>query len=86
MEGGKELGGGEETMWYNLKEEIAALEGEEDWNGFENDKKEGIETKEESGRKRMRDDDIKEPIVTGKGEEKWEEEGGRRFKESWSNG
>ena len=34
MEEGKEPGGGEETMWYNLKEEIAALEGEEDWNGF----------------------------------------------------
>ena len=64
-------------MWYNLKEEIAALEGEPDWNGFENDKKEGIETKEESRRTRMRDDDIKEPIVTGKEEEKWEEEGGR---------
>ena len=34
----------------------------------------------------MRDDDIKEPIVTRKEEEKWEEEGGRgaEVKESWS--
>ena len=54
MEGGKEPGGGEETLWYNLKEEIAALE-EEDWTKIEDDKKGGMENKEENGRKRMRD-------------------------------
>ena len=61
---------------------------EEDWTETNEDKKGGIENKEENGRKRMRDGDIKELMVTEKEEKGWEREGGKgeEVKDSGSKG
>ena len=67
LQGGKEPGR-EDTMWINLREEISALEGEEEW------KKGEFEILDKKDRKGRREEENKETILK---EERGKEEGGK---------
>ena len=77
VEGGKEPGR-EDTMWINLREEISALEGEEEW------KKGDFEILDKKDRKGGREEENKETILK---EERGKEEGGKeKVKEGQESG